>query len=81
MNIILKSELKLILVTFMVWVRDFSLISEKLQVDGQYLIETDLNKSTMEWVDKHMDFILFICLDKSKVNFISTISETPMLWM
>ncbi len=80
-NIILRSELKLILATFMVWVRDSNPISEKLQADGPSLIGIGLSKSTMGRVGKHMDSILFIYSDKSKANFTLTISETPMLWM
>jgi hypothetical protein len=42
------------------WDKDFNLISEKPLANGPFLIETDLNRSTMELEGKLMDSILFI---------------------
>jgi hypothetical protein len=44
----------------MVWEKDFKTILEKHKENGQFLIETDHNKSIMEQEDKHTDSIRFI---------------------
>lgn len=80
-NYILKSELKSILHTFMVWDKDSSQISKRLLENGPYSQEIVLNKLIMELEDKHMDFIHFIFWGKNKVLSILIISETQMLWM
>ena len=42
------------------WEKDSKIISEKPKENGQFLIETDLNKSIMELEDKHTDSTLSI---------------------
>lgn len=59
-NTISKLAHKLTHLLFMDLDKDFKLILERLKVDGQFLIEIDLNRLIMELEDKLMDFIPFI---------------------
>ncbi len=59
-NIISKLVPKLTHLLFMDLDKDFKLTLERLKVDGQFLIEIDLNRLIMELEGKLMVFIPFI---------------------
>lgn len=80
-NITCKSEPKWILLIYMDWDKDFQHRSEKLKENGQYSTEIEDKFWTKEPESKLMDITQFIFKKKDFNISISTILETPTLWM
>ena len=76
-----KLEQKSTRLTSMDLEKDSKQASEKLKENGRFLTETEDKLLIKDKENKHMDTTLSILHGKELSTSISTISETPTLWM